>query len=132
MDESTFEDYLRRIDAEDNEDAKEDLANEMMSLLSDENTQITSASSVKDGTVDYLVQMAESVARAKVQLDNSDAFVMFVKSEGTEDPDTITWKSFIAGASVEDYLSLVLCCKTMLELLADTLRLAEEDDDAIT
>lgn len=132
MDHDQFEDYLRRIDAEDDEDAKEDLANEMMSLLSDENTQITSTSSVRDGTVDHLVQMTETIARAGAEMANAEAFVLFAKSTSTEDEDQVTWKSFIAGASVEDYMSLVLCCKTMLELLADTLDLTEEDDDAIT
>lgn len=132
MQENEFEDYLRRIEASDDEDEKQDLANEMIDMLSEQNTQITHASSVKEGTADYTIKMVESIARAKSQMNDAEAFVLFVKSEGSEDPETVTWKSHIAGASAEDYFSLVLCCKTMLELLAETLHLGEDDDDAIT
>lgn len=132
MDGEQFEEYLERIKMAEGEEAKQELANELLQLLGDENTQVTSASSSKEGSVDFLMKMTETISRARAEMDDADAFVLFVKSTSTVDEEEVTWKSFIAGASVEDYFSLVLCCKTMLELLADTLSLNEEDDDAIT
>ena len=132
MDGEQFEEYMRRIDEEEDEQRKEDLANEMLSQLAEENTIVMkSASSAKSGTTDFAIQMIETASRAKEAMDHCEAFVLFSKKVDDEE-DKVVWKTFLAGASADDYFSLTLCCKTMLEMLAETLRTTEDDDDAIT